>query len=371
MLISITLLAISGVSVALVLSQAKFGQQPQGQRLGRIRQSPNYRDGEFRNLEETPTMTGDGSFFRALYEFLFKKVPDRTPAGAIPSVKTDLKNIPIDHEVWVWFGHSSYYLQLDGKRILVDPVFSGYASPFSWMVKAFKGSDRYRPDDFPEIDLLLITHDHWDHLDYETIRKLTPNVKQFVCALGVGAHLERWGVSRDRITELDWFEQTSVTGQFTIHATPARHFSGRGLKRNQTLWVSFVLSTSRHKLFLGGDGGYGVHFAQIGKQFGPFDLAILEQGQYNAKWKHIHLMPAELPRAVADLQASRVLPVHNSKFALAEHPWTEPLDSAAVALQSSAAKLLTPMIGEIVDLNNPDQLFREWWKQAPGAADGR
>jgi L-ascorbate metabolism protein UlaG (beta-lactamase superfamily) len=360
MWISIIIIATLLTTTIIVMGQSKFGQLPRGERLARIKQSPNYRDGEFRNLTETPLMTNDDGFLKSIYNFMFKKVPGLNPKDSIPVVKTNLWEIPMDNNVLVWFGHSSYYMQINGKRLLVDPVLSNHASPFSWMIKAFKGTDHYQTADIPDIDYLMITHDHWDHLDYQTIQKIHPRVKQFICGLGVGAHLEHWGVNAERITEMDWYDSTVPTEGWKIHALPARHFSGRGLKRNQTLWVSFVLETPDLKLFLGGDGGYGSHFSEIGNQFGPFDLAVLEQGQYNHKWKHIHLLPEQLFTAVNDLQAQQVLPVHHSKFVLAEHPWSEPL-SLLQENNVNFVPLLTPMIGKPAFFNDTVHSFQQWW----------
>ncbi len=363
MWIILALVALFAITAFVVLDQSQFGQRPRGERQERIVKSPHYQDGEFKNLEETPTMTDSGGFFHSLYEFMFKNTPGLKPQDSIPTIKTDLMNIPTDSNVVVWLGHSSYYMQLEGKRILVDPVLRGNASPFSWMIKAFKGTNIYHPEDIPDLDFLLITHDHWDHLDYETVRKLAPRVKHFVCGLGVGADLEYWGIQPNKITELDWYEAFRPTTNFIIYATPARHFSGRGVTRNQTLWVSFVLETPRHKLFLGGDSGYGVHFKEIGARFGPFDLTVMEQGQYNRKWKYIHMMPDELVQALKDLRSTNVLPVHNSKFALAEHPWTEPLDKVIAISQKYHIRALTPRIGEILYIENKNQSFEAWWKK--------
>ncbi|PZX10635.1 L-ascorbate metabolism protein UlaG (beta-lactamase superfamily) [Breznakibacter xylanolyticus] len=346
----------------LMLGQSKFGKLPRGARLERIQQSPNYHSGEFRNVTETPVMTSDEGFLKSLYNFMFKDVPGLKPQDSIPMVRTNLRDIPLDSNVAVWFGHSSYYMQINGKRLLVDPVFSNHASPFSWMIKAFKGTNLYSADDMPDIDYLLITHDHRDHLDYATITQIHPRVQRFFCGLGVGAHLEYWGVKPDKITELDWNDTTVPTNGWKIHAVTARHFSGRSFKRNQTLWVSFVLETPGLKLFLGGDGGYGPHLADIGNRFGPFDLAVLEQGQYNHKWAHIHLLPEQLFTALTELQAKQVLPVHHSKFALAEHSWTEPLERISSGAEALSSKVLTPVIGQKVRLPVPAETFGVWWR---------
>jgi L-ascorbate metabolism protein UlaG (beta-lactamase superfamily) len=253
-------------------------------------------------------------------------------------------------------------MQIDGKRFLVDPVLSGSASPVPWTVKAYKGTDRYTVDDLPPIDYLLISHDHYDHLDYETITKLKDKVKTVICGLGVGAHFEHWGYAADKIIESDWNNTISLDAGFKVHTTPARHFSGRGFTRNNTLWMSYVLQTPNTKIYIGGDSGYDTHFAEIGKQFGPIDLAILENGQYNVAWEAIHMLPDQVLQAAEDLKAKRLFPVHSSKFTLAMHSWDEPLIKVTELAKIQHLPLVTPVIGEMVNLNDTTQVFPEWWK---------
>ena len=215
-----------------------------------------------------------------MLQFMFSRNKRLRPSGPVPSVRRDLRQLSPADNVLVWFGHSSYFLQVDGKRILVDPVLSGRASPVSFTTKAFDGTDPYTVADIPDIDVLFITHDHWDHLDYDTVTKIRPRVKKVICGLGVGAHLEKWGYAATSIAEGDWGDSVGLGDGFTAHVLPARHFSGRGLRRNATLWASYALQTSGgHTIYLGGDSGYGPHFKEIGKQFGRFDLAVLENGQ--------------------------------------------------------------------------------------------
>ncbi|RZL17655.1 MAG: MBL fold metallo-hydrolase, partial [Pedobacter sp.] len=270
-------------------------------------------------------------------------------------------HLPLDSNVLVWFGHSSYFMQIDGKRILVDPVFSGNASPVPETVKAFKGTDRYKVEDLPAIDYLIISHDHYDHVDYETLTKLKNKTKKVICGLGVGADFEAWGYPLANILEKDWDETVDLGNGFFIHTTPARHFSGRGFTRNNTLWMSYVFQSPTMKIFIGGDGGYDTHFAKIGKKFGPIDLAILEDGQYDVKWKYIHLLPEQVLKAAKDLNAKQLFPVHSSKFVLANHPWDEPLVKITELNKITKIPLVTPMIGEFVYLKKPNQIFKPWW----------
>jgi L-ascorbate metabolism protein UlaG (beta-lactamase superfamily) len=300
----------------------------------------------------------------ALYEFLFNKSSRVSPTDIIPSVKIDLHAIPVDSNVLVWFGHSSYLIQIDGKRILVDPIFSGNASPIPGTTSAFAGTDRYTVADLPEIDYLFISHDHYDHVDYTTLLELKSKVKTVVCGLGVGAHFERWGYDSAKVQEKDWYDEVKLDSGFVAYSTPARHFSGRSFSRNNTLWTSYVIQTPTLKIYIGGDSGYDSHFAEIGNRFGPFDLAIIENGQYNLRWKYIHTQPEQVLQAAHDLKARRLFPVHSSKFALASHAWDEPLTRVTELNSKSVNPLymLTPVIGEVVNLNDSTQTFKHWWK---------
>lgn len=343
------------------LNTERFGKHPSGERLLKIMQSPNYKKGSFQNLSHTPMLTEGVGYFEVLSDFFFSSKP-KEPAEVVPSVKTNLKSLDPNENVLIWMGHSSYFIQVDGKKILVDPVFSGNASPLSFTTKAFKGTDIYTIEDIPEIDFLFLTHDHWDHMDYKTLKKLCPKVKKVITGLGNGAHLEYWGFNPEVILEGDWYDSIPFEEGFKVHFTPARHFSGRGFKRAQTLWVSFVLKTPNFNLFLGGDSGYDSHFKTIGNKFGPFDMAILENGQYDEKWKYIHMLPGEPLKAAEDLKAKMLLPVHSGKFTLANHNWEEPLNTITNEAKQKSLKIVTPLIGEQVKLKDTNQKFQQWWK---------
>lgn len=336
-----------------------FGKAPTGERLQRIQKSPNYRNDSFQNLVPTEMSLKDVSMFKVLREF-FSKPANTVPSRPIPSVDTDLRALPDGQVSIVWFGHSSYLLKIDKIHILVDPVFSRNASPFRWFAKAFPGTDGYDVDKLPDnIDIVLLTHDHYDHLDYKTILKLRSRVGHFYTSLGVGSHLEYWGISREKITELDWWEGCDVPGG-TLTATPARHFSGRNFKRNKTLWSSFVLKAAGHTFFLGGDSGYGDHFSEIGNRCGPFDMAILECGQYGKYWPHIHMFPEQTVQAAKDLKAKKLLPVHWAKFTLALHPWNEPIRLMTAAAVKAGQHFTTPLIGQPVVLGH-HYPSSDWW----------
>jgi L-ascorbate metabolism protein UlaG (beta-lactamase superfamily) len=347
-----------------------FGKNPTGDRLQRVRNSPNYKDDQFRNLTTTEVTLKEASLFKMLGEYR-RRPADTAPDRPLPSIRTDLRALSSDHPSIVWFGHSSYLLTINGFHILVDPVFGGNASPVSFFAKAFPGANVYGVKDMPEIDLVLLTHDHYDHLDYKTILDLMPKARHFCTSLGVGSHLESWGVPPEKITELDWWESwDAFSGQLTLTATPARHFSGRGIKRGRTLWSSFVLktgagasgrkSTSYYSLFLGGDSGYEQHFKVIGDRFGPFDIAILECGQYGKNWPYIHMMPEQTVNAAIELRAKYLLPVHWGKFSLALHPWNEPIQRVVTAAAGKGLVLTTPLIGEPVILDK-EYPHKKWW----------
>ncbi|WP_316776790.1 MBL fold metallo-hydrolase [Pedobacter antarcticus] len=361
LLVVASLSVILSLSTCLYMQKATFGSVPSGKRLERIIKSSHYSDGEFQNESITPTFAEGYGFWGELRKQFFGESPITRPSFPIPSVKTDLKNLPIDSNLFVWFGHSSCYLQLNGKRFLIDPVFSNTASPLPGTVKSFPGTDIYSAQDMPEIDYLLISHDHFDHLDYPTVLAMKDKVKAVICGLGVGSHFERWGYSEEKILEKDWNESLSTADGLTIHTLPARHKSGRGLKQNRSLWLSFLIHTPKMKVYYSGDGGYDAHFAAIGKKFGPVDVAIMENGQYDKAWHYIHLLPEETLQAAKDLGAKRIVPVHNSKFALAKHTWNEPLNEISRLNEHYRIPLITPVIGEIVNLDNTGAVFKKWW----------
>lgn len=351
------------LSALIYMKLPELGKAPSGKRLEKMQQYAYYKDGAFVNRTNTPGLTPGYSYFRVMSDFLFGKHPRLRPEKAIPHIKTDLKALPADSDILVWFGHSSYYMQLNGVRFLVDPVFSGHASPFSGSVKAFKGADAYSVDDLPGIDYLLISHDHYDHLDYQTVKALKSKVGKVICGLGTGSHLEYWGYPAEDIIEKGWDETVKLEKDITIHTLTARHFSGRLFKRNNTLWLSFLIETPAIKILAGGDSGYDEHFAETGNKYGPVDVAILENGQYNMAWHAIHCLPEETLKAARDLKAKRLMPVHSSKFSLAMHPWDEPLREISSLNEQYHIPLITPLIGEPVNLNDTTQAFTQWWKQ--------
>lgn len=367
MLAVLLILGVSALGVRLFLESAQFGRLPEGERLERIKKSPRYADGTFHNLLPTPILTDGSGVISSLLQSFFVKKDNPVPPGPVPAVKIPLKSLDRNTDTVIWLGHSSFFIQLGGKRILIDPVLSDYAAPFSFSNRAFPGSNPFTAEDMPEIDVLLVSHDHWDHLDYPALTALRPKIKQVFCGLGVGEHLQRWGFPENIIQEADWGEQIKL-GSLTLYMTSARHFSGRSLTRNKTLWGGFVMETPQRRIFYSGDSGYGPHFAELGERFGSFDLALLECGQYDKRWSLIHMMPEETAKAADDLRTKLLLPAHSGKFSIAYHAWDEPYKRLAAASQNKSWQLVAPVIGEpfLFDAAEADKdrgAAVEWWEE--------
>jgi L-ascorbate metabolism protein UlaG (beta-lactamase superfamily) len=358
-----TTLLVIAVLIAIVFIVIKlpvFGRLPSGERLERIKRLPNYLNGSLQNISHTPVKPDGVSYF-TIMKGVIKKNPNGTPSFELPHVKPDFKAQPGRSRV-IWFGHSSYFIQSDGLNILVDPVFSKTTSPFSFVGNTnYPGTDFIHAEDFPAIDLVIISHDHYDHLDYPTVLKFKDKTKLWLTSIGVGSHLERWGIEKSNIQELAWGEEFKFNAEVSFRALSARHFGGRLFKRNQTLWSSFILKTPTQKLYLGGDSGYDTHFAEIGKGYGPFDLAVLECGQYDEYWPYIHMFPEQTVQAALELKANALLPVHWGKFTLANHDWNDPIERAVKAIGASGLQLTTPMLGESIWLQE-HYPASAWWR---------
>jgi L-ascorbate metabolism protein UlaG (beta-lactamase superfamily) len=320
----------------------------------RIRRSPNFADGVFTNPVTARVAAPSGALLKFASSYLRKaERVRRAPAAPVPlypNTLAELATPPASGLRLTWMGHSTVLVEIDGRRVLIDPVWGERCSPFS-----FAGPKRLHPApvllaDLDPVDAIVISHDHYDHLDMPTIRALTGTGTRFVVPLGVGAHLERWGVPEDRTTELDWNESTDVAG-LTLTATPARHFCGRGLRNTQhTLWASWVVAGPEHRVFHSGDTGYFPGFADIGSSYGPFDATMIQIGAYGEFWPDIHMTPAEGMRAHLDLQggtpAGIMLPIHWGTFNLALHPWEEPAEGTVAAAREARASLAIPRPGE-------------------------
>ena len=344
-----------------VLNQPRFGKLPKGEELQNLEQSPNYKDGTFQYLLPTPLFSEGVSTFSVIWNGFFSKSERLVPEEPLPTVKTDLKELDLQQDIVIWLGHSSYFIQLDGKRILIDPVLSDYAAPFSFINKAFDGTTIYKAEDLPEIDCLLISHDHWDHLDYPTVKVLLSKVRQVICPLGIGASFEHWGYPKEKVFEGDWNDNVAIGHDLNIHLLPARHYSGRLFGKNKTLWVGFALETPHRSIFYSGDSGYGPHFAEIGQAFNGFDLVLLDCGQYDPRWSYIHMTPEEAAQAAMDLEAKTLMPAHVGRFTIANHPWDEPFMRIADVSVNKSYRLITPQIGESVKVDAASSRLPRWW----------
>ncbi|MGW1721556.1 MBL fold metallo-hydrolase [Streptomyces sp. NPDC002306] len=352
------------------LRPAAFGADPSGERMARIRRSPHFKDGVFQNPGGASRIRPSGSASTLAKAYFDKESKSRrAPSGTIPVHATtlaDLARPPATGLRLTWMGHSSVLAEIDGHRVLFDPVWGERCSPF-----AFAGPKRLHPVPVPlaalgPVDVVVISHDHYDHLDLPTIRELAGTDTLFAVPLGVGAHLERWGVSPDRLRELDWHESTRIGG-LTLTATPARHFCGRGLRNTQhTLWASWVVAGERHRVYHSGDTGYFDGFKDIGADHGPFDATMIQIGAYSEFWPDIHMTPEEGVRAHLDLQsgdpaAGVMLPIHWATFNLAPHPWAEPGEGTMRALHAAGARLAAPRAGEPFEPTEASPA-NPWWR---------
>jgi len=328
-------------------------------------ESPQYGDNKFENSAPTQP-SGLRKTAKIIWRYITEERSNTEPAEAIPmeSIQLSGSATQSDDTVSLYrLGHSSLLLSLNSEFWLIDPVFGERASPFSWM-----GPKRFHQtpialDQLPNIRGVIISHDHYDHLDQSTIEQLRDKVDTFITPLGVGQHLQKWGVDKSRIQELDWWQSTTVDNVKLV-ATPAQHFSGRGLTDgNQTLWASWVIQVGEQKLFYSGDTGYFEGFKEIGNRFGPFDLTIMENGAYDKDWADIHMRPEETLQAHLDLGGKAMLPVHNSTFDLAFHSWQEPLNRLTALAEENGVTLITPTIGSRVALKELNNHQARWWQE--------
>ncbi|WP_236974167.1 MBL fold metallo-hydrolase [Membranihabitans maritimus] len=342
----------------------QFGGKITSNEISRYTESPNWNRKAFQNLENTSM---DFSL-SALPGFLKKRFWDQTqrePEKPIPVESPDLDAFSTitDKPKFIWFGHSVLLLQLEGKNILIDPMFGSNASPIApFPTKRFSENTLKLIDHLPNIDAILFTHDHYDHLDFQSIQKLKKREIKYYSGLGLGRHLRYWGIPNDKIEELDWWNSFTL-GNIKITYTPTRHFSGRGLRdRGKSLWGGWVFETPQLKVYFSGDGGYGNHFSQIKDRFKHFDFALIECGQYNENWKQIHLFPNESVKVGKEVNADIVMPVHWGGFALAVHPWKEPVRKFVQHATIQGLKYVVPRLGEIVNIGS-DFPSDEWWEE--------
>lgn len=352
-----------GVVILLILNlHPSFGGNPTKEQEELYGTFDNYKDGKFIN----PESAGPAASVEIPSAFPY---PDSTaeakePPRPLPIAEIDWNNINSAGDSLTWLGHSAFILSLDDKKILIDPMLGPVASPVS-----FIGPKRYSKDLFgiidemPPIDAVFITHDHYDHLDYQSIKKLEGKVGHFFVPYGVSNHLVRWGIEKEKITELNWWDETEFEG-LDIALTPAKHFSGRGIfNRNSTLWGGWIILGSQTRFFTSGDGSYGGHFKEIGDKYGPFDVALIEGGQYDKRWPESHMLPEESIQANLDVQGDQMLLTHWGAFTLARHGWTEPIERALAAAGKNDVNLLAPRIGVTIGLDGSLPLpVSPWWR---------
>jgi len=344
---------------------ASFGSDPEDSDKEIYSKSKQYdaKTGKFENRRPglIKEMNDRAMSWDTMKEWLFGK-NETTPAERLPEEKPDIERFlePSDDIKVIWFGHSTFLLNIGGKIVLVDPVFSGAASPVSFLVKRFQ-DPVVALEDLPEIEYIVISHDHYDHLDMETVKYFADKNVKFLTPLGVGSHLNSWGIPRKNVIEKDWWQTEAFDG-IEFVATPAQHFSGRtGLDSNRTLWASWVIKTEKHRVYFSGDSGYDVHFKDIGEKYGPFDIAFLETGQYNEKWRKVHMHPEEAVQAYNDLKAKRYFPVHWGMFELSTHAWYEPIERVSNYADRNEINLIAPRLGQMVVVND-DHPLEKWWE---------
>lgn len=343
---------------------AAFGGSAKGARLARMQASPNFRDGRFHNAGNA-LVPPVGSQWEAMKDF-FHGAPDRQPSTPVPvmpraEMLPALAAPPASGLRITWLGHSTLLIEIDGRRYLTDPVFSRRASPSTLF-----GTARFQPpplaiEDLPPLDGVILSHDHYDHLDLASIRALNRRGVIFYAPLGVGAHLERWGVPAERIVEHDWWEQSTL-GEFSLVATPAHHFSGRMLiDYNRKLWCSWVIAGPKHRVFFSGDSGLAAVFQTIGTRHGPFDVAMMDVGASHPSWADVHFGPKGALAAFEMLGARRLFPIHWGTFVLAPHPWKEPAETLVVEAATRSIDVLTPRLGTPFEPETAPATPR-WWR---------
>lgn len=364
-LIYIILLIILAV-VIFFRTAPQIGGKASGERLARMQEAPNFEDGKFQNTIETKMEMSGKSLRETLSHYLFADKTQKNPQNPIqvkPFDATAFGQIADDSVAFVWFGHSTILMKINGVTILADPVIEGKrASMFSFLgPERFDYTKHIGVEDLPKIDAVILSHDHYDHLDYPTIKALNEKVDRFYLPLGVGAHFEEWGVSADHITELNWWDEVELNG-LKLAFTPTRHFSGRGFgDRFKTLWGSWVIIGTNKRLYFSGDSGYFPGFKEIGEKYGPFDLTFMECGAYNEGWSEIHMFPEETAQAHLDVKGRLLMPIHWGKFDLSLHPWKESVQRLSQKAGEENISLFTPQVGQMISLSDSSSLD-QWWE---------
>lgn len=358
----ITILVIGVIIMFLDRSFSAAKYKSGDPRMKPILNSPQYQSGKFRNPQKwkQPSI---GEMLSMMWDFIFKG-DERRPSVKLPSLKADLKYFNDTGKNQLnatWLGHSSIMLNIDGQKILLDPVFEKKVSIMG--PSRFNGELPLDPEQIEKVDIIIISHNHYDHLNKFSIQLLNEKAKLFIVPLGVGAELKAWGVPRKKIIELDWWDEYKVNNNLLIAAAPAQHFSGRGLSdRDNTLWASWVIKTDNHKIFFGGDSGYFDGFKQIGEKYGPFDITFLECGAYNEKWHPVHMYPEETVMAHIDLKGEILHPIHWATFNLSLHSWYEPMERLSRSAETNGIKYAVPIPGDTTIYGGYIPV-KKWWSE--------
>lgn len=355
-------LCLGGVFIGFLNLNPQFGSNPSSIQKENYSKYENYFNEKFQNIEETILATDDISMAN-----FFRRDSNRVPQKEIDhdlinsKSFTSLKNNSIR---FAWLGHSAFIFNIENKLIMLDPMLTEYASPIP--ISSLK---RFGPDpekvlsikDLDSIDAVIFSHDHYDHLDYNSIKILKDKVKKYYVPIGLGNHLSDWGVNSKLITELNWNEKSKYHN-IEIVCLPSRHFSGRGpFNRNSTLWASWAILSEDGKVYFSGDSGYGKHFKDIGQKYGPFDIVLIDSGQYNKAWKHSHMFPNEAVLAAKDLKAKYFMPIHWGAFVLSTHEWDEPVNESVLYSKRFNQRIITPKIGQVLELSKINKKLISWW----------
>ncbi|WP_234424302.1 MBL fold metallo-hydrolase [Aquimarina sp. Aq107] len=352
------------IAILFINLSPEFGGKATDEQRDSYASSKNYKDGKFINTNEVKLDMSLSDMGKSLIGYL-KSQPNTVPKDNLPIKEVDSLDIVEfkKESSLIWFGHSSFLLQVNHKNILIDPMLGNVPAPHPLLGgKRFSKSLPIEIEKMPKIDAVLISHDHYDHLDYGSIQKLKGKVTMFYTPLGVGIHLQKWGIEKERIIELDWWEEIMFE-EIKFICTPAQHFSGRGLAdRAKTLWSSWIIQSDKENIFFSGDSGYADHFKQIGEKYGPFDFAMIECGQYNEMWPDIHMFPEETAQAGLDVRAKVIMPIHWSGFKLAMHTWKDPIERVSKKAKELNISMITPIIGESIFLKENNNLKKSWWE---------
>ena len=363
-----TLIIISYFLIIVVVSATvyinlspQFGTNPSNSQKKKYENFDNYNNGEFKNLDKFKMMTGEMSMVK-----FFKSDPMRRPKFDLIHDEIDLKTFLSSENSKIkisWLGHSAFILNIDGMIVMLDPMLGDYASPLPLpSLKRYSSNIAFPIENIDTIDVVVFSHDHYDHLNYSSIQKIKNKVRVFYVPYGMGNHLKGWGVKSESIIELNW-GNSKINNGVEFFCLPALHFSGRGiLNRNSTLWCSWAIICNNGTIYFSGDSGYGSHFKKIGEQYGPFDISLIDCGQYNSAWKYSHMTPEQAVQAAQELTSTYFMPIHWGGFTLSTHSWTEPVRRALEYAEKSNQKIITPRLGQIVYLdNNNDHLQTNYW----------